>query len=424
MHQLVFYRPGHFHAALTLRRNNPRISPDIHIYGPAEPDLDSFCALVESFNARPIAPTQWIIHRHTQHDPLERLMAEQPGAAVVLAGRNDEKMRVMARLHEAGHPVLADKPWIINPDDLELLAQVTAGSPLVMDIMTGTKEVMNRIRHRIVSSGLLGPLASGDPTIPAIEIGSIHHLRKLVNGKPLLRPAWYFDISVQGDGLVDIHSHMVNQAQWLLDEGRIWNFETDMALTQARRWDTAVPLELFREVTGLTEFPASLAPTIRADVLRLACNGQIDYALLGTTIRQTAIWNAREAEGGGDEHSTVIRGQHATLEMRVDSGTGFKPEMRIHPISDGFSKQALLEAVGPWQADFPGLAVELDGSSLQILVPESLDGGHESHFALVLEQFLDLLDGGEWSPAMASAIRTRYTLLARAHEQGADLASP
>ena len=38
---------------------------------------------------------------------------------------------------------------------------------------------------------------------------------KVVNGAPLRRPPWYYDVGVQGDGLVDVHSHLVDQARLL-----------------------------------------------------------------------------------------------------------------------------------------------------------------------------------------------------------------
>src|SRR5215831_1892754 len=41
------------------------------------------------------------------------------GDVVILAGKNGGKARTMRRLHEAGFHVLADKPWLVEPGDLE-----------------------------------------------------------------------------------------------------------------------------------------------------------------------------------------------------------------------------------------------------------------------------------------------------------------
>ena len=61
---------------------------------------------------------------------------------------------------------------------------------------------------------LFGAFVTHESAAPAIDIASVHHLYKRVNGRPLQRPAWYYDTTVQGDGVVDVQSHMVEQAQW------------------------------------------------------------------------------------------------------------------------------------------------------------------------------------------------------------------
>jgi len=51
-----------------------------------------------------------------------------------------------------------------------------------------------------------------------------------------------------------------------------------------------------------------------------------------------------------------------------------------------------------------------------LVLPPALEQGHESHFALVLNAFLDHLDHGAWPEALPARIRMHYTLLARARE--------
>ena len=45
---------------------------------------------------------------------------------------------------------------------------------------------------------------------PAVTKESVHHLFKYVSGKPLRRPAWFFDTAQQGEGIVDITTHLVD----------------------------------------------------------------------------------------------------------------------------------------------------------------------------------------------------------------------
>src|SRR5688500_16722141 len=59
MHTLAFLDPGHFHAALTLRERNPRVSDTIIVYAPEGPELREFLALVDAFNRRAERPTAW-----------------------------------------------------------------------------------------------------------------------------------------------------------------------------------------------------------------------------------------------------------------------------------------------------------------------------------------------------------------------------
>ena len=108
---LAVYEPGHFHAALTLRISNPRISDDIHLYASPGPDRDKFVALVESFNAREEEPTAWALHVHGDGDAaaqLEALIADGVATIAVLAGKNDSKLATIERLTAAGIHVLAD----------------------------------------------------------------------------------------------------------------------------------------------------------------------------------------------------------------------------------------------------------------------------------------------------------------------------
>src|SRR5262249_42289285 len=113
MHALVFVDPGHFHAALTLRERHPLVHEQITVYaseagGGREPT--EFLTLIEAFNRRPERPTAWKTVVRASDDPLAQAVKEQAGDVAILAGRNDRKMGVARRLHDAGIHVLADKP--------------------------------------------------------------------------------------------------------------------------------------------------------------------------------------------------------------------------------------------------------------------------------------------------------------------------
>ena len=419
MHSLLFLEPGHFHAALTLRVRNPRVDPAVHLYARPGPERDAFIDLLRSFNSRDRDPTDWDLHVHEPDSPERALVEERRGSIVVLAGRNQPKLGTIARLHAAGLHVLADKPWLTDPTSLPALAQITAGWPLAMDIMTFRHDVVARLTHRIACSPELFGAFDRSSDEPAIDLASVHHLLKVVNGAPLTRPAWYYDTRVQGNGLVDIQSHMTDQAQWLVGDGPGFDFARDFELESARAWCTPVPLDLFRASTGLENFPEAIAGEVRDGVLDLDCNGETRYRLRGVSVRQRAQWGQREPEGGGDAHRTVLRGERATMVAARGPETGFRPELRIHAREPGGAFDTRLDAaLANWERDFPGLARRTSRDGHEIVIPAGLVTPHEAHFAMVLDDFLDVLESSEWPAALAARIRSRYTLLANAHERG------
>jgi hypothetical protein len=76
---VVVLDPGHFHAALTLRRSHPRLNQDVYVYAQDGADVESFLHIVHSFNQRPQDPTSWTLHVYRGADYLERLRTERPG---------------------------------------------------------------------------------------------------------------------------------------------------------------------------------------------------------------------------------------------------------------------------------------------------------------------------------------------------------
>ena len=113
--------PGHFHAALPLRVMNPRLAADVHVFASEGPELERFLAMVERFNTRVDAPTSWKLHVRRSADPLAAMLSECPGDVAVLAGRNRGKLKRIAALVPAGVHVLADKPWVVEADDIRHL---------------------------------------------------------------------------------------------------------------------------------------------------------------------------------------------------------------------------------------------------------------------------------------------------------------
>jgi predicted dehydrogenase len=409
MHTLLFLEPGHFHATLTLREPNPLISPEIFVYAQDGPEGRDFLALVERFNARAERPTRWRPVVVTAGDPLARLIAERRGEVVVLAGRNGGKARTFRRLHEAGFHVLADKPWLVEPEDLADVRASLTGWPLVMEIVTGRHDVAARLFKRLVDSReLFGDFRADDP---AIELASVHHLEKLVDGAPLRRPPWFFDVRVQGGGAVDITTHVVDQTQWLFEGRGVAPAET--RLDSARQWATPVALEAFRRITDETEFPPELRACVHDGVLDYLCNAELAYRIGDVAARAAVSWNVSTPPGGGDTSATVARGTKADVLMERAAHTGYRRKLLVQP--HDVAERVLIDLVAAINADLPGVGVTpADSGRYEVTIPPALDTGHESHFARVLDEFLRLIDEHRWSPALAERTLAKYTLLADA----------
>ena len=107
----------------------------------------------------------------------------------------------------------------ITPPDLEKLKQAFAlaeqKGTLLYDIMTERYEITSILQRELSQQPeLFGTLLKGTPADPAIRKESVHNFSKVVAGAPLKRPQWFFDVRQQGEGLVDVTTHLVDLVQW------------------------------------------------------------------------------------------------------------------------------------------------------------------------------------------------------------------
>jgi predicted dehydrogenase len=416
-HTLLILNPGHFHAGLTLRSRDSRLADDVYVYAEQGADVDNFIRMVETFNNRPSEPTGWKLHVYRGADYLERLRTERRGDIVVISGKNDTKMASIQQLHGDGFYVLGDKPWLIDTADEGRLRQVATTLPLAMDIMTERHQIASRLQRALARNPAVFGAYRRDGNEPAIYFKSIHHLYKIVNNRPLIRPYWFFDTSIQGEGMTDVTTHLVDLAQWMTSDGSPFDYERDVTLEAARQWPTAVPLEIYSQITGLNAFPEAVRAHVDGGSLQYLCNAGISYRLRGIPVQIESQWNLKIPEGGGDTHYSVLRGTRADLVVDQGTETGYLTRLTVRPMRNSREYESELnEAVADLQAEFPSVACEPDGAVYRISIPGALRTGHESHFAEVLETFLGYIDAGTWPPQLGPDIVTKYTLLVRAKQ--------
>jgi predicted dehydrogenase len=410
--------PGHFHAALSLRESHPGLEDDVHVYAPDGPGLAAFAALIESFNRRAGQPTRWRLHVHPGPDPLAALLRDRTGDIVILAGRNDMKMDTIERLNAAGFMIFADKPWITGEHSLPALDRALGPDrPPTTDIMTSRFEPTSILLRAFLSEpGIFGRPVTDDAG-PALSLGSTHHLYKLVNGSVLQRPPWYFDVGVQGEGIVDVTTHLVDLSLWLLFPGQPVEMAQDVRLESARRWATPVPLDRFHQITGCDRFPDVLSSAVRDRVLQYFCNGEIRYRLRGIPVHVNVTWNLEAPAGSGDTHLSVARGTRADLIVRQVPERGYRKEFVIVPKSGAAGlPEAIAAALRRHVPDWTGVSVEALGGEFLVQVPPARQTTHEQHFCEARNAFLAQIEQGAEPAGHRTNLATKYALLAAARK--------
>jgi predicted dehydrogenase len=399
--RLITLEPGHFHAALFQKESLPGLAETVHVYSPLNSDLLLHLDRVAHFNARPQNPTRWKMEIHTSPDCMERLLTDRPGNVVVISGRNQGKIERVGRLLEAGLHVLADKPWIIEPEDLPKLesALATAGSRGVIgyDAMTQRFEISCLLQKELVNDAMVfGERLAGSQAEPAVEMESVHYLLKEVAGVPSRRPAWFFDTRQQGEGLTDVGTHLVDLVQWMLFPGQSLRLPDDVSVLDGRHWPTTLSQSQFQRVTGEPRFPEFLKPAVKLnasgdDQLDYFANNSVSYTLRGIHVRLTVRWEFAPAAGAKDSETAIFRGSRARIEVRQGSEQRFQAEIYVIPNqAEGLAEaaHALRRRVELLQTAYPGLSFEREAGRLRLVIPEGLRIGHEEHFALLTRQFL------------------------------------
>ena len=361
--RLMTLDPGHFHAALVQKRMYEQISPVIDIFAPQGPDLDLHMQRVEAFNRRAGQPTSWKHRVHAGPHYLDAMLQQRPGNVVVAAGNSSRRPEYLRRSVEAGLHVLADKPVCIDPAGWQVLEAACQEAQrkglLVSDIMTQRHEITSIIARELVNTpDVFGALQQGTPEAPAVEKKSVHHLYKHVSGQALIRPAWYFDVTQQGEGIVDVTTHLIDNTLWeCFPDEAIHHAEVSVLL--ARRWPTVVDRAQFSQVTGLPDFPAFLHAALDAQgALPYYCNGEFTCAIRGVHARMWVAWDFTAPPGGDDTHVSITRGTRSEVSIRQGQEQGYRPEVYVEP-SAGVTAADLGASLGEGVG---GPAIRIPGS--------------------------------------------------------------
>ncbi|MBW8332084.1 MAG: Gfo/Idh/MocA family oxidoreductase [Prolixibacteraceae bacterium] len=406
--KLMTLDPGHFHAGLIQKSMYEQIDPTVYVYAPEGDDLTQHLARIEGFNTRDENPTAWVEKVYTGDDYLEKMLAEKPGNVMMVAGNNAKKTEYIQKAIEAGLNVFADKPMVITPEAFPVLEQAfkTAEEKgvLLYDIMTERHEITSILQRDLANNAeVFGGLVDGTPEQPAVTKESVHHFSKMVAGSALKRPSWFFDVAQQGEGIVDVTTHLVDLVQWGCFPEVIVN-KTDVQMISAKRWTTDISPDQFEKVTSLKEFPEFLKKDVTDGTLKVYSNGEMVYKLKGKVAKVSVIWNFEAPEGTGDTHYSVMRGNICNVAIRQGKEEGYKPTVYIEATAasdlaafEASLKKAVEQDIA---AKHPGLTLKKLAEKLwTVEIPAQYSVGHEAHFGQVTEFYLQYLKDGklpEW----------------------------
>jgi predicted dehydrogenase len=399
---LIVADPGHFHAALVQKEMYPNLSPDVHVYAPLGPDLADYLTRVARFNTRKEQPTHWKLEVHAGPDFLERMCRERLGTIAIFSGRNRDKVRQIQAAIDAGINVLADKPVIIRRDELPVLeAALDAAEErglILYDMSSGGRQQIIPCLTRLLCNDpdVFGDPVPGTRSEPGVKMASVHHIMKRVAGVPNLRPAWFFDVTQQGESLADVGTHLVDRAHSTLFPEQAIDYRTDIRVHEASRWPTVLNRAQFRQVTGEADWPDYLEPWIKTDALQYFCNTRVQYEIRGVQVALETRWDW-EAEAGDDRHTGCYCGSRARLELRQGAEEGYRSELYVVPTAD--IAVPLEHRVAALQAAYPGIGLTKHGPEWRVIVPDAMRIGHEAHFAQMSRRFLDDVEQRRPPPA-------------------------
>ena len=421
--KLIILNPGHYHAALVQKSMYDRVTPVVQVYAPAGPEVQEYLKRIESFNSRPENPTSWQEEVYTGDDYLEKMLAEKPGNVVVISGNNQKKTQYIKSAVDAGLNVFSDKPMCIDADGFKLLEQafVTAKEKgvLLYDIMTERFNILCILQKMLVlNNEVFGEMEKGSVDEPAAVKESVHHFFKYVSGTPIRRPTWYFDTTQQGEGLVDVTTHLIDLVMWTCFPDQPIDYQKDIVMKKARRWPTILSQQQYEKVTGAPDFPDFLKNKLNSEgVLPYYANGEMIYTMKGVHVKLAVTWNFQAPEGGGDTHYSLFRGSKANVIIRQGKEQSYQPELYVEPAQGARADElaaSLKKAISELQSKYPGLALKRQANSWQVLIPDEHRIGHEAHFRNVTEKYLQYLAEGELPEWEVPNMIAKYYITTRA----------
>lgn len=419
---LMTLDPGHFHAALIQKTMYPEVDSTVHVFAPQGAELVDYLSKIDSYNGRQEKPTGWNTEVYLGDDFLEKVIEQKPGNVMVVAGKNNKKIDYILAAVKAGINVYADKPLVINKEGFVKLEEAyeiaETNGVMIYDIMTERFEETTAMQKQFsMIPEVFGELIDGTPEEPAISKESVHHFSKVVSGKPLIRPAWFFDVKQEGAGTVDVSTHLVDLVQWEAFPEQIIE-RSDIEMLEAKHWSTTLTPKEFEKVTELKAFPDYLHKDVVDGNLNVLSNGEMLYKIKGKHAKVSVAWNFEAPAGTGDTHYSIMRGTKADLIIKQGKSENYKPALYIQ-LKNSENGYELIENAITSTIDktFSGTTIEQISADIwKVNIDEKYKLGHEAHFAQVTRNYLNYLKAGKLPDWEISNILTKYHTTTTAYD--------
>ena len=386
--RLIEIDPGHSHAAALHTTMLPGFSAEAHVYAPLGSDLNEHLNRIAQFNHRLKDPTHWALKIYAGPDYLQRLREEPPGNVVVLSGRNEKKIDYIMEALQDGQNVLADKPWIIEAENFSRLeaALNLAGEKglIAYDCMTQRFDKAYQLQRELVGDrDIFGEPVPGTPDAPSVRMENLHALLKVGSAGPNRRPAWYFDIRQQGEGIADVGTHLVDLVEWTLFADQAIDYRRDVRVLRAERSPLMLTREQFSRVTGETAWPEFLTSVVKDDRLEYFTNSVAVFSIRGINVYLKVRWEYEAAPGAKDSYFAGYQGSRSRIELREGATEHYVPEVFVIPSPE--SRAAVLSKL---KSRLPHFDFEQSGKDIHVIIPPRNRTPDDQYFPLLVERFL------------------------------------
>jgi predicted dehydrogenase len=376
-----------------------QMDSNVYVYAPEKDELQGYFQQINRFNTRKNNPTKWNEVSYFGKDYLEKMVQEKKGNVVVLSGNNRIKIDYIERSVNAGLNVFSDKPMVINKAGFERLENAYTVAIqkgiLMFDMMTERYSLINKIQKSLMEDTLLfGKIQQGTPEHPAIMESSVHHYYRGGKGN---RPAWFFDVLQQGEGIADVTTHLIDLTIWKSLPDEIVDYKKDVKVLSAKHWPLNLTRKEFSMATSLPEISEALKSYKKDSVLQVFANGAINYRIKGICAGVKVEWCAATPKGGSDLRNAYAEGTKAILKISQEYGQK-RPKLYVQKgekISERDFQVNLEKAVVKLRATYPGITLSKESQKSEIVIPDDLELKNDPIFKVFLS-YLKNRDMPEW----------------------------